>query len=118
MIENMTRGKPDRTTNLNGANMSHTILAGANLRHAFMTGTNLSGAILLATDLRGTLLFGADFGGADLSFSDLRDASFDNPPQAQLDRACGKDAKLPEGLTLKPCPEKPVAPPLNQKATP
>jgi len=38
-----------------------------------------------------------------------------------LDKACGANAKLPPGLTLKPCPETAapaVAPPNNQGATP
>ena len=39
----------------------------------------------------------------DLSYADLTDAK--NLTQTQLDKACGDaHTKLPEGLTLKPCP--------------
>jgi hypothetical protein len=58
-----------------------------------------------------THLSGADLSGA------VRTAKLDG--QKQLDRACGNDAKLPVGLTLRPCPPgKPVAPPLNRRTTP
>jgi uncharacterized protein YjbI with pentapeptide repeats len=45
-----------------------------------------------------------DFGFANLFgayLSDARDAT-----QAQLDIACGTNANLPKGLSLKPCSEK------------
>jgi hypothetical protein len=86
-------------------------IAGANLSSA-----GLSGANLFFADLRGANLSSADLTSADLSdanLSDVKDLS-----QAQLDKACGTDAKLPPGLTLKPCPKKPVAPPLNPGTTP
>jgi len=37
--------------------------------------------------------------------------------QEQLDQACGTEAKVPPGLTLKPCPPW-VAPSLNRRTTP
>ena len=66
-----------------------------------------------ATDIQGALtvigrradgpgvvnLFRANLSGADLSGAIL-------DGQTQLDQACGTDAKLPPGLTLKPCPAK------------
>ena len=43
--------------------------------------------------------------GAHLSGADLHDAK--NLTQTQLELACGDaDTKLPEGLTIKPCPPK------------
>jgi uncharacterized protein YjbI with pentapeptide repeats len=57
---------------------------------------NLSGANLTRVNL---IL--ADLGGADLTGANLIGARID---QKQLDEACGSDAKLPAGLTLKPCP--------------
>jgi uncharacterized protein YjbI with pentapeptide repeats len=63
---------------------------------------------------------GASVGGAKLSGAKLNgvDLSLSRLTQAQLDEACGTDAKLPEGRTLRPCPpEPPVAPPLNPRAT-
>jgi uncharacterized protein YjbI with pentapeptide repeats len=55
---------------------------------------NLTGAFLFRTNLTDALL-----SGADLSIAK-------NLTQNQLDQACGGAAtKLPEGLTLKPCPQ-------------
>jgi uncharacterized protein YjbI with pentapeptide repeats len=64
-----------------------------------LNGTDLSSAKLRWADLSRTILSGADLSGAD-----LRDAR--NLAQPQLDEACGTDAKLPPGMTLKPCPPK------------
>jgi uncharacterized protein YjbI with pentapeptide repeats len=52
-------------------------------------------------------LGGANLSGANLIDANLTGASLDG--QKQLDEACGSDAKLPTGLTLKPCP--PQSPP-------
>jgi uncharacterized protein YjbI with pentapeptide repeats len=79
--------------NLSGANLTRANLFLANLFHANLGGTNLRDA-----DLRH-----ADLGGADLTGADLTGARID---QKQLDEACGSDAALPPGLTLKPCPPK------------
>jgi Pentapeptide repeats (8 copies) len=60
----------------------------ARVMHTILNGTNLSGAEL----------GGADLSDADLNYTDLSDAELSNAKnltQAQLDRACGKDAKLP-----------------------
>ena len=44
-----------------------------------------------------------DLSGADLSSADLSNAK--NLTQMQVEEACGDaNTKLPEGLTLKPCP--------------
>jgi uncharacterized protein YjbI with pentapeptide repeats len=94
-----------------GANLS-----GANLSGAHLSRAELIGADLTRADLRGADLRGADLRDAVMSRADLHDATLDG--QAQLDQACGTDAKLPPGLTLKACPSPPVAPPLNPGATP
>jgi uncharacterized protein YjbI with pentapeptide repeats len=121
-----------RAANLSGAmlfriNMTGAFLRGANLSHAFLEGASLEGANLgssnlVRADLSGAFLKGADLiranmvrtmlfradlsgahlEGADLSFVDLRNATVE---QSQLDRACGANARLPTGLTLKPCLE-------------
>ncbi|MGA8198264.1 MAG: pentapeptide repeat-containing protein [Acetobacteraceae bacterium] len=98
------------------ANLLRADLSGANLGGADLTGAILSGANLNRADLTRAHLNGADLTGAHLSGADLRGAY---PPQVQLDRACGADATLPEGLTLKPCPkDQTVAPKLNPGTTP
>ena len=111
--------------NLSGAHLEGANVAGANLFGANLSGAlgdpNLSGANLSATDLRHAELSGANLSyasvaGANLSDADLRNVR--NLTQAQLDLACGAKVKLPAGMMLQPCPEKPVAPPLNPKATP
>jgi uncharacterized protein YjbI with pentapeptide repeats len=102
-----------RDADLHGANLGGAVLSGADLSGANLSDANLGGADLLRTDLSG-----ADLSGAVLSGADLGSAGLPNPPnlsradlreargvtQTQLDRACGTDAKLPEGLTLRPCP--------------
>ena len=69
-----------------------------------LTGAKLTGANLTDADLTGVKLTGADVTGANLTRTNLAKSHF-QVNQAQLDGACGKDAKLPAGLTLKPCPE-------------
>jgi uncharacterized protein YjbI with pentapeptide repeats len=118
--------------NLTLANLSHTTLAKANLSRAFLGGANLTGADMVGANLGraylghttlpnanlsyanlgGAYLFSADLGGANLDgtnllsakllSANLQDATLE---QSQLDQACGVDARLPPGLTLKPCPE-------------
>ena len=90
--------------NLHGANLKGALLAKTNLSNA-----DLSGAYLTGASLSGANLTGADLRGADLRGADLRGAK--NLTQMQLDQACGDaHTKLPEGLTIKPCP--PRAPPI------
>jgi uncharacterized protein YjbI with pentapeptide repeats len=68
----------------------------------------------------GAELTGVDLGDADLTGADLRNASLNHVDvrgargltQVQLDRACGTNVKLPDSLTLKPCP------PRNRSGTP
>jgi uncharacterized protein YjbI with pentapeptide repeats len=69
-----------------------------------LTGINLHGA-----NLKGALLAKTNLNGADLRGANLSGAK--NLTQMQLDQACGDaHTKLPEGLTIKPCP--PPAPPV------
>jgi uncharacterized protein YjbI with pentapeptide repeats len=109
-------------TNLTRANLANSDLTDANLSFTILTGANLSKAILTNADLRGNKLDGADLMGAeldgallmnaDLSHADLSGASLSNADlggahldgQQQLNEACGTDAALPPGLTLKRCP--------------
>jgi hypothetical protein len=118
-------------TFLANANLRWASLFHANLSGAVLIGANLTSANLIHADLRGAVLFGAnltraDLAGADLSLAFLFGANLSganlsgahnyefspgkgiSPPakisQAQLDEACGVDAELPPGLTLKPCP--------------
>jgi uncharacterized protein YjbI with pentapeptide repeats len=122
-----------RVTNLVGADLSKADLSGtdlrdanlhgADLRGANLSGANLSGganllaakldlADLRGADLRGANLEEADLPGAKLGLADLRGADLESANligaeldgQQQLNGACGVNAKLPPGLTLKPCP--------------
>jgi hypothetical protein len=67
-----------------------------------LSGAHLSGAILKAARLSGADLYGADLRRADLSGANLVGADLDG--QKQLEAACGSNAVLPAGLTLRPCP--------------
>jgi hypothetical protein len=83
---------------LNTAGLGLADLRGASLRGAVLSGANLSRAFL-----NGANLERANLERANLSHADLSEAK--DLTQAQLDQACGTDAKLPPGLTLKPCPD-------------
>jgi len=64
---------------------------------------DLSNANLSRSTLTNANLTNANLSGADLSSADLSNAK--NLTQMQVDEACGDaNTKLPEGLTLKPCP--------------
>ena len=99
---------------LHGADLSDSYLSATNLTGADLSGANLSSAHVGTLPARGELisqgganLAGASFSGANLSGADLSDAKLSDAKdltQSQLDQACGTDAKLPAGLTLKPCP--------------
>jgi hypothetical protein len=84
------------------ANLSRADLSEANLGDAYLSDADLSHADLSEAYLSGTDLNRADLSNADLSDADLSNVR--NLEQQQLDKACGTDAKLPPGLTLKPCP--------------
>jgi uncharacterized protein YjbI with pentapeptide repeats len=71
-------------------------LGNAKIPQAQLSGANLDGA-----NLNGANLIGADLSGAVLSDANLISADIS---QTQLDQACGTEAKLNSGLTLKPCP--------------
>jgi hypothetical protein len=101
---------------ITGANLSGANLSGTNLSHADLRGANLSAADLSRAYLRGGHLGLANLSGADLSRAYLRGAhlslanlsganlrSADLDGQKQLNEACGSEAVLPTGLTLKPC---------------
>ena len=77
--------------NLNNANLSHTALMDANLSDADLRYAHLNGALLNDVLLSSAILDGTDLSDAKEIF------------QSQLDQACGVDAKLPPGLSLKPC---------------
>jgi len=95
-----------QSTNLTGAHLNR-----ANLRFAYLRFTNLIDANLTGVDLTSANLFGASLVGAKLQSTNLSGAHLDganllrseNLSQMQLDGACGADAMLPPGLTLKPC---------------
>jgi hypothetical protein len=106
---------------LNNANLSKADLIGAYLSDANLSNAHLTVANLIDADLTVANLSGAYLGDANLSNANLSDAQ--NLTQAQLDAACGEPLKLAAGSGLqwgseRPCPKKPVAPPLNPGATP
>jgi uncharacterized protein YjbI with pentapeptide repeats len=93
--------------NLSGADLTGAILIGVELRDALLVGANLTGADLtgafLGPDLTAAFPGAAPSGGpANLSRADL--TAVKNLTQGQLDKACGTNTILPNGLTLKPCP--------------
>lgn len=87
----------------------------ANLTSAYLLNADLRGADLRSANMRSTVLTGANLTGADLSYAnltgaylnraDLTDADLTHAivSQTQLDKACGRKAKLNPGLALKPC---------------
>ena len=79
-----------------GANLTNVDLTRADLSEADLRRANLSGASLSEADL----LDPANLTGVDFSNADLREAK--NLSQAELDKACGTDTKLPAGFTLTP----------------
>ena len=90
--------------NLTSAKLVYVKLTRAHLGFANMTSADLRDADLSGASLTLAALFEANLAGAILTGADLRFASW--LTQAQLEAACGADAKLPAGLTLKPCPPK------------
>jgi hypothetical protein len=83
------------------------ILSFADLNGAHLSGADLTAAFLTFADLTDATLSGADLTDAVLMDADLSRAVLIDAKgltQAQLDKACGTNAKLPPGLTLKPCP--------------
>ena len=108
---NLTRAKLIRViltraelanANLTNAYSVFADLSDADLTGADLTGTDLSDANLSGAKLSGANLTRAKLANANLSHADLTSAHLDD--QAQLDEACGSDAVLPTGLTLRPCP--------------
>jgi hypothetical protein len=100
------------TLSLRGRNLEGGSFSGADFRKADLSKVNLAGADLRDArldearlrfaDLSRAELDGASLRGADLSGATLEGAR--NLIQAQLQQACGADAKLPPDLTLEPCP--------------
>jgi hypothetical protein len=108
-----------RKSDLRGADLSHADLAVAELSGAYLDYANLTEANLGSADLTGASLIHAKLSHTDLNEADLTEANLGgayldhanltgvkNLTQEQLHQACGTDAKLPPGLTLKPCPPK------------
>jgi uncharacterized protein YjbI with pentapeptide repeats len=94
------------SASLGFAHLDSANLGGAHLDSADLTSANLSGAYLRDADLTGANLVGADLIRANLIHANLSRANLRGARinQKQLDEACGSDATLPTGLTLKPCP--------------
>jgi uncharacterized protein YjbI with pentapeptide repeats len=88
-----------RDAYLSNADLHEAFLPFANLPDADLDGANLTNAVLIDSDLGG-----ASLKGANLTHTNLAGAILTG--QKQLDEACGLDAALPTGLTLKPCPPK------------
>ncbi|HAT34261.1 MAG TPA: hypothetical protein DCS82_00975, partial [Rhodospirillaceae bacterium] len=94
-----------RETFFTRANLKRANLKFADLRNAFLYDANLEKANLRGAKLGGARLKDANFTGARLKEADLRKSYV---TQAQLDTACGDaKTKLPPGLTLKSCKQKP-----------
>ncbi len=103
------------STNLSGAyliiaNLTGAQFVDADLSQTFLQGTSLSGANFSEANLSAAVLHGANLSQANLRGADLSAAKLSsarNLNQNQLDKACGDDkTQLPEGLTIKTCPEK------------
>ena len=94
-------------SNLSGADMHDADLNSADLHDANLSGTNLSDANLGGANLSGVNLSGSNLSGANLRKGPNRSGGYwidaKNLTQTQLNAACGANANLPEGLTLKPC---------------
>ena len=112
-----------RFAQLQGANFKNALLLGAKLRGANLRSADFSGARLSGADLRGADLTGAKLNGAFLKGADLTGTRFDGADlsdargitQKRLGDACGDAAtKLPERLTLGPCPS--GSPPAKEEA--
>jgi uncharacterized protein YjbI with pentapeptide repeats len=86
------------------ADLTGAYLIDANLTDANLSGANLTSAYLTGADLTRAYLVGVNLTNAHLSYADLTNAYLDGQKQKQLEVACGSDAVLPTGLTLKPCP--------------
>jgi uncharacterized protein YjbI with pentapeptide repeats len=92
------------SADLLGANLSYADLSSTDLSHARLSDANLRHADLSAANLRGAQFLvpsGAWLDDADLSHTDLSGATI---ADVQLRLACGTEAKLDPGLTLKPRP--------------
>jgi Pentapeptide repeats (8 copies) len=104
-VANLTGANLNVTT-LTGANLNVANLTGANLNSANLTGANLSAANLEDANLTNAYLEGANLSSARLDGANLSGATLNtakNLEQQQLNGACGTNARLPPGLTLKPC---------------
>ena len=104
LVLGIFRGSDFRKADLSGANLGGADFTDARLANAALGGTDLRESILKGADLSGANFSGARFWHADITGADLEGAT--GLTQEQLDEACGTGAKLPPGLTLKPCPAK------------
>jgi uncharacterized protein YjbI with pentapeptide repeats len=98
---------------LSDADVGDANLRGAVLQNAKLIGVKLNGSNLSDADLSDTDLSGADLSAPDVDIPGVRGAKLSgadlsrarNLTQRQLDETCGNElTRLPEGLTLKPCP--------------
>jgi hypothetical protein len=98
-----------RTRTLRFAVFQDSRLYAADLTDAILSGADLSGAILFDADLSDADLSDADLSLAILSLAILSLANLSKAKdliQDQLNTACGDgETKLPEGLTVRPCPK-------------
>jgi len=101
-----------RRASLGRAQLQYANLQGADLEGADLTGANLESAVFYCytahkgdpdkkpittcANLKGAILTGARLANVDLRFAE-------NLTQAQLDGACGEEAKLPEHLSVRSC---------------
>lgn len=88
-------------TNMAGGTFIETDFTGAYMVGANLRGAVLAGSILGAVDLTGADLTGVDLFKAQIYNSDLRGVR--GLTQPMLDRACGDDTMLPDGLRLYRC---------------
>jgi uncharacterized protein YjbI with pentapeptide repeats len=99
------RGADLRGADLSGADLSSAVLWDADLSGALADDTNLSYADLTGAHLGGAVLAVAKLGGTDANLTDanlsVADLSGTQITQVQLDQACGTDAKLDPGLTIR-----------------
>jgi hypothetical protein len=97
------RGRDLQSGHFAGTDFRKADLSRANLANADLRDARLDEARLREADLSRADLYGVSLRGADLSGATLEGAR--NLTQAQLEQACGADAKLPPDLTLlEPCP--------------
>ena len=105
-VETLFEGAIMEQIQIEAALMRNAKMRGVSFFRARLVNVDLSRADLRETEFVRTLLSGVNFSGADLvgaRFIQVDLTETVGLTQQQLDRACGEDAVLPQGLTLKPC---------------